>query len=62
MAREWCPGCREIRNMRVSVSERTEKGREGKPKRIRTLLFHCETCYRFVRSEEHEVQATDKGG
>lgn len=48
--------------MRVSVSERTEKGREGKPKRIRTLLFHCETCYRFVRSEEHEVQATDKGG
>jgi hypothetical protein len=46
----------------MSVSERTEKGREEKARRIRTLLFHCETCNRFVRSEDHELQATSKGG
>ena len=44
--------------MRVSVSLRTEKGTEGTTKRIRTLAFHCETCNRFVRSEDQELQAT----
>jgi hypothetical protein len=61
MAIEMCPACREIRNMRMSVSERTVKGSEEKTKRIRTLTFHCETCNTFVRSEDHELQATGKG-
>lgn len=61
MACEMCPSCREIRNMRISISERAEKGGEEKTKRIQTLTFHCETCNRFVRSEEHELQTTGKG-
>ncbi len=61
MASEMCPACREIRNMRISVSERTEKGKAEKSKRIRTLTFHCETCNRFVRSEDLELQAMGKG-
>lgn len=52
MAREMCPACREPRNLRVTVSEMTEKGPQGKTRRVRTLTYHCETCNRFVRSED----------
>jgi chloramphenicol O-acetyltransferase type A len=60
MAREMCPACREFRTMRMSVSERTEEGREGKTKRTRTLAFHCEICHTFVRSEDQELPETGK--
>jgi hypothetical protein len=61
MAREMCPYCREIRNMRVSVSVKTEKGRDGKTRRIRTLTFHCEGCSNFVRSVDEDLASLERG-
>jgi hypothetical protein len=51
MAFELCPVCRQIRGMRISLSERTEKGKKG-TKKIQSRTFHCETCHQFVRSED----------
>ena len=59
MAREMCPSCREIRNLRASVSARTVTGSHGEKKRIKTIAFHCEQCHQFVRSEEHEEIAEE---
>ena len=55
MAFELCPLCRQIRGMRISLSERTEKGKRGKTKKIQSRTFHCEACHQFVRSKEVEI-------
>jgi hypothetical protein len=52
MAFELCPVCRQLRCMRISLSDRAGKGRKVKTKNIRTRTFHCETCHQFVRSED----------
>lgn len=54
MAREICPACREVRDMRVCSSTRTVIIPDGSKKRIRTISYHCESCHQFVRSEDAE--------
>ena len=54
MARELCPSCKEVRNMRASTTTETVIERDGKKKRITTHSFHCGHCSQFVRSENHE--------
>ena len=56
MAREMCPACRKPQNMRVLVTERIEKVKASKATPVRTLTYHCETCDRFVRSEDLLLQ------
>ena len=58
MAREMCPACREVREMRVSSSTRTVIMPDGRKKRIRTISYHCELCHQFVRSEDAEEART----
>jgi len=55
MASELCPSCRQVRNMLVSVTTRTETGASGKKKQITTTSYQCEVCRMFVRSEEREA-------
>ena len=55
MAFELCPVCRQNRGMRITFSERTEKGKRGKTKKIHSRTFHCEACHQFVRSEDSAV-------
>jgi len=47
MSVEYCPKCKTLKNMRISVSKK-------KKKKIRVLIrsYHCETCNSFVKSEE----------
>ena len=52
MAREFCPGCGVVRNMAATVTERTRTGADGKREKVVATTYHCETCGRFVRSEE----------
>ena len=52
MANELCPSCRQVRNMRATISTRTEIGGDGKKRKIKTTSYTCEVCHHFVRSEE----------
>ncbi|HBC89313.1 MAG TPA: hypothetical protein DCZ94_20420 [Lentisphaeria bacterium] len=55
MASEFCPSCRELRNMQVSISEIPCK--EGI---IFVRSYHCEKCRRFVKSEESKLHGLGK--
>ena len=59
MAIELCPTCKLMRNMRVTVSERTAPGPDGKERAVTTRTYHCETCGVFVRSEDGAVPVED---
>ena len=54
MSSELCARCHAVRSMVMTTSTRVTTGPEGKPNKIRTRLFHCETCNSFVRSEDIE--------
>ena len=57
MATAYCPRCRAIRNMRESVTRRTEPDAEGDSRQIETRSHHCETCNSFVWSEDTEIKS-----
>ena len=52
MSSELCPRCHAVRNMVMTTCARLITGPGGKVKKLRTNLFHCETCIAFVRSED----------
>jgi len=52
MPMEFCAGCRALRNMEVAESRREEVDDDGARRTVVTRIYHCETCRRFVRSEE----------
>jgi C4-type Zn-finger protein len=52
MPREYCPVCGQVRNMSVTVGEHTRTDAEGKKQKVLTTVYHCEACWRFIRSEE----------
>ena len=52
MASAICPSCRQVRNLRATISFHTATGADGKKLKIRTTSYHCVICNRFVRSEE----------
>lgn len=51
---ELCPKCRQLRELRTTVSSRKVETPDGKSKEIRTTSYHCEACGAFVRSEDTE--------
>ena len=54
MSSELCPRCHALRNMVMTTSTRVTTGPGGRLNKIRTKLFHCETCNSFVRGEDTE--------
>ncbi|MHB0937090.1 MAG: hypothetical protein ACYDCO_03770 [Armatimonadota bacterium] len=52
MASELCPNCRQLRNLRATITTRSETSADGKKRKIKTTSYACEICHRFVRSEE----------
>ena len=50
--REYCPKCKTIHNMRMTLSHRDEVDSDGKKQTIKTQLYHCEVCQSFVYSED----------
>jgi hypothetical protein len=58
---EFCPKCRALRNIVVSVSRRERVGSDGNPGEIRTRNYHCETCRSLLRSEEIEDTGVVEG-
>ena len=56
MSVEICPSCRKACNLQTTTSTREVLGVDGKQKVVKVLLFHCEVCHQFVRSEEQEDQ------
>ena len=52
MARAFCASCGAVRNLATTVSERTHTDAKGKEEKVVTTTYHCETCGRFVRSDD----------
>ena len=52
---EFCPRCRSLQHMEVSVSEREEVDSEGNLTEIVTKTYRCEKCGTTVRSEDIEA-------
>ncbi|HJZ66992.1 MAG TPA: hypothetical protein VKF81_02520 [Blastocatellia bacterium] len=55
MPAELCPKCLSVQNMRVETSTRETPDSEGKNKKIKTSIYHCELCNSFVRSEDQVI-------
>ena len=55
MSSELCPRCGAVRNMVKTSRTRMAKDAGKTIKKIRTNVFHCETCHTFVRSEDIET-------
>lgn len=51
MSNEFCPHCKTLRNMTVSMIKKKVKSKKGKE--ILIYSYHCEACGSFVRSEEN---------
>jgi hypothetical protein len=62
MAREFCPKCQAIRNMRILEQRSNETGPDGTTKDVMTRIYHCETCNSFVRSETVDAAERDPSG
>jgi hypothetical protein len=62
ISNEFCPKCRALRNIVVSVSRGELVGSDGNPGEILTRNYYCETCRSFLRSEEIEDAGVVKGG
>ena len=52
MARGFCANCGAVRNLAATVAERTRTDAKGKEEKVVATTYHCETCGRFVRSED----------
>ncbi len=52
MPREYCAACGAVRNLSVTTAERKQTDEEGRERKVVTRTYHCETCGRFVRSED----------
>lgn len=51
----YCPHCRAVTNMSVSVTLTMVTMPDGKEKIVATKMYQCEFCRLFVRSEENEI-------
>jgi hypothetical protein len=53
MRTAYCPHCRAVTNLRVSVSPRMITKPDGEEEIIFSRTYHCEACHTFVRGEEN---------
>lgn len=49
---EYCPNCRQPREMRVTRSRRKVKDESGKTHTVTYKIYHCAVCNTFVRDEQ----------
>lgn len=49
----YCPHCRAVTNLSVSVIPTIVTEPDGKEKIVSSRTYHCESCRSFVRSEEN---------
>jgi hypothetical protein len=61
MPNEMCPRCRQIRDMRLTMSTRTVVEPGGTQKRIETVSIHYTHCQQFVRSEDEHHENRSAG-
>ena len=54
----YCPHCRTVTNLSVSITQRTIADADGKEETVVSRTYHCEACRSFVRSEEDELFST----
>ena len=50
----YCPHCRTVTNLHMSISLRSISGTDGNTEMIVSKTYHCESCCSFVRSEDEE--------
>jgi len=50
----YCPHCRVVTNLSVSVTLQTVTETDGKAETVASRTYNCESCHSFVRSEEDE--------
>ena len=62
MTMELCPTCRAPRNVSVTISRRTVVKPDGTTVEVETRTYHCESCHRFIRSEDVRKAADTEGG
>lgn len=54
--KEFCPRCRSVQAMNLSMVRKKVTDADGHSKKITTKTYHCAKCLQFVRSEQTEVQ------
>jgi len=50
----YCPNCRTVTNLSVSIKLRTLPAIEGKSETLISRTYHCQSCNLFVRGEDDE--------
>jgi hypothetical protein len=50
----FCPHCRGITNLEVSIALTVVTEQDGEKKIVTSRIYHCETCHMFVRGAEDE--------
>jgi hypothetical protein len=55
----YCPYCRTVTNLSVSITLPTIAGADWEAETVASRTYHCESCCSFVRSEEDEPLLTD---
>ncbi len=48
----YCPHCRAVTNLNVSITVRFINGPDGSEEIVTARVYHCEACLSFVRSDE----------
>lgn len=48
----YCPHCRAVTNLSVSITLQTIPVPDGKTETLVSRTYHCESCCSFVRSED----------
>jgi hypothetical protein len=61
MPNKFCPKCRALRDIVVSVSRRKGVASDGNPGEILTRDYHYGTCCSLLRSEEVEDTGVVEG-
>lgn len=57
----YCPHCRVVTNLSVSVALQTIPRPDGKTRMLISRTYHCESCYSFIRSENDVSSPTGDG-
>ncbi len=48
----YCPHCKVVTNLQMTITLRKVPGREGKTELLTSRTYHCESCRSFVQSKD----------
>jgi hypothetical protein len=60
MSSEFCPRCRAVKNVRITVARRKKRFPGGKLEEIETTSVHCNVCRSFIRGADAAVARADE--